>query len=813
MRIQHNIPALNSYRNYNVNAGALNKNLEKLSSGYKINRAGDDAAGLAISEKMRAQITGLETATKNVKDGISLVKTAEGAMQEIHDMLNRMEELATQSANGTSDNNVDRSNLQKEVEALKSEINRIADSSNFNGIKLLDGSLAAEGASGTTQSGTTQSGAAKPGTAGDLVQTVMIDSEKGTVTDVAAKGNKFISGAITTATAVGTIEMSWKDAEGVTQKKTFELKGTEDRADIINMINDDAELSKIFKATTGTAAGTIEVTTLQAGDADDVKTVFSGITKKTGGGAFAVAAGSTKDGINRAVVLSSWDNSTGTATSITNSTQNIKIGDTITIGEKTYEFVADNSAKAKGEGNVAVAIGTTNKDADSLDNLVKALKENGVESAKLVKTGAATDYSGYATAAAASATGIWIDTAEIKVDQQGGLDIKTVAGNDSFMVKNELGKAGEYSFTVNAASASKTRHSVTVNYIDENGEAKEKTLAYEVGDTAAANEVAVDMVKFLTQDEELSKLFDIAVDTTTNTQINFTAKTTGTSGAVLTGIATSDDNGTNGVNNQIKVEEKAQDATVSLEVDWNTIKSGDTIEINGETYTFVTNQVDATTDNAIRYTACTNGTTATVKQNMESLIAALGGNGVKATFDSDTNAIVFTPSKDTVAEKPVVKPEVKPETESTGGLTLQIGDTSDDFNKLNVKIGDMHVNGMVHEVTDEKTGEVTETKALADIDISTQEGAAAAIDVIKSSINYVSSVRGDLGAIQNRLEHTQNNLSVMTENIQDAESSIRDTDVAAEMMIYTKNNILLQSAQAMLAQANQQPQGVLQLLG
>ena len=147
MRIQHNIMAMNAYRNYNTNTSALAKNLEKLSSGYKINRAGDDAAGLAISEKMRAQITGLNAAQKNVKDGISLVKTAEGAMQEIQDMLNRMDYLATQSANGTYDNEVDRANLQKEVDQLKSEINRIADSANFNGIKLLDGSLDANRAS------------------------------------------------------------------------------------------------------------------------------------------------------------------------------------------------------------------------------------------------------------------------------------------------------------------------------------------------------------------------------------------------------------------------------------------------------------------------------------------------------------------------------------------------------------------------------------------------------------------------------------------------------------------------------------------
>ena len=150
MRIQHNIMAMNAYRNYTNNTSALSKNLEKLSSGYKINRAGDDAAGLAISEKMRAQITGLDKAQDNAKDGISLVQTAEGALTEVHDMLNRMVELANQSANGTYENETDRLQLQKEIEQLNDEINRIADSANFNGIKLLDGSLSEAGAAGTT---------------------------------------------------------------------------------------------------------------------------------------------------------------------------------------------------------------------------------------------------------------------------------------------------------------------------------------------------------------------------------------------------------------------------------------------------------------------------------------------------------------------------------------------------------------------------------------------------------------------------------------------------------------------------------------
>lgn len=140
MRIQHNITALNAHRNLTNNNSSVGKNLEKLSSGYKINRAGDDAAGLAISEKMRAQITGLETAQKNANDGVSLVQTAEGALTEVHSMLNRMVELATQSANGTY-TTANRGEMQKEINALMEEIDRIGNTANFNGIKMFNGDV------------------------------------------------------------------------------------------------------------------------------------------------------------------------------------------------------------------------------------------------------------------------------------------------------------------------------------------------------------------------------------------------------------------------------------------------------------------------------------------------------------------------------------------------------------------------------------------------------------------------------------------------------------------------------------------------
>ena len=220
---------------------------------------------------------------------------------------------------------------------------------------------------------------------------------------------------------------------------------------------------------------------------------------------------------------------------------------------------------------------------------------------------------------------------------------------------------------------------------------------------------------------------------------------------------------------------------------------GGTMTIDGKTYEFVRTGEDAkdatntkveVADNADATAIANALATATTAQ-----IAVTGG----ATYD-----VTATAGKISIKENGGPTGAVKALTVTTGnmGLNLQIGDTSDDFNKLTVSVGDMHVKAL----------------GIADLTIADQTGAAAAIQKIKDAINTVSSTRGDLGAIQNRLEHTSNNLSVMTENIQDAESTIRDTDVADEMMAYTKNNILVQSAQAMLAQANQVPQGVLQLL-
>lgn len=153
MRIQNNITAMNTHRMYTMNNSAVAKSAEKLSSGYRINRAGDDAAGLAISEKMRSQIRGLNMASKNSLDAVSLIQTAEGALQEVHSMLQRMNELANQAATGTNEK-FDREQINAEFNQLKEEIDQVATTTQFNKMNLLDGSLGKAGVD-VTDLGTT----------------------------------------------------------------------------------------------------------------------------------------------------------------------------------------------------------------------------------------------------------------------------------------------------------------------------------------------------------------------------------------------------------------------------------------------------------------------------------------------------------------------------------------------------------------------------------------------------------------------------------------------------------------------------------
>ena len=587
--------AMSAYRNYTNNVSAMKKNLEKLSSGYKINRAGDDAAGLAISEKMRAQITGLETAQKNAKDGISLVQTAEGALTEVHDMLNRMVQLATQSANGTYDNDVDRAQMQKELDQLRSEINRIADSSNFNGIKLLDGSMEA-------------------------------DTSEYKLTGQAALGILATAGADFSKAGTSTIiHAAGKDAS----KTSFEV-----------------ELENVSFASKGAGGTKVGI--------------------NVGGAKISVVI--EKGGLSGATLATKLA-ATG--------------GGKIKIGGVTYSMKADGSK---------LVFEMTD---DSLKNVTKSASFNGNFT---VTTETAADATGYQ------------DSGSVNLGAQ-----NIVEGNPK----------------VNGTLA----NTMTANAVDatffENGK------ALTVGDTTyvfATNKETLDAIK--------------------------------AAGDKFVAVDLSDLVDENGALDNSKAQALGYDTALNA--------AGSRLTEAAKDNEMFTVGFDANNKLTFQERESYNGDGKDGRADLTSL------DGIKAQLQTGTFEEVTTKA---------AKGDGK-------GLMLQIGDTAEDFNQLKVSIGDMHCASL----------------GIDAISIADQTSAAKAVDAIKAAINKVSDVRGTLGATQNRLDHTINNLSVMTENIQDAESTIRDTDVAEEMMAYTKNNILIQSAQAMLAQANQVPQGVLQLL-
>ncbi len=644
MRIQHNIMAMNAYRNYTNNVSAMQRNLEKLSSGYKINRAGDDAAGLAISEKMRAQITGLQTAQKNAKDGISLVQTAEGAMTEIHDMLNRMVELASQSANGTYDNDVDRAQMQKEMDQLRSEVNRIADSSNFNGIKLLDGSLAGSGSVASTNIGNealTISGT-------DRMLQAVYDPKGGKKPyEVAGSQTILDKGTATTVTTKTKVTFDFNGLSGT-------VNGTSSTTDAntVEIKVKLADTTVTIKFTSGTAADSANpataVTISAASIAEQVLNVLKG---STDGGATA-----------------------GTGTEIE-------------IGGKTWSLNATNTTATGGKLTLEMKDDPTKMD-ETAANMTAGIE------------------------------GVKSTVGSNDSDKAGGLNNSATVGT-----KVDVGKFP--------------------------GSAPRANTVFEIkkGDLQ-------DGTKIKLGDKEV--ILAIGADSKYKTN---------TGGATLVDL-TDFDRG---------------------DVDLDVALS----RINGAF-------AGATTDSKATKADGTpaGNTTFTVGVNKDGNLKGL----TVQRSDTTVTDPVYTTKEKLAAIFSITVPPMDTTANSadsaSGGLMLQIGDTADSFNQLRVNISDMHCSAL----------------GIDGISIRDQESAAAAITAIKTAINTVSDVRGTLGATQNRLDHTINNLSVMTENIQDAESTIRDVDVAEEMMAYTKNNILIQSAQAMLAQANQVPQGVLQLL-
>lgn len=643
MKINNNIQALNAYRNLYQNQAATSKNLERLSSGLRINRAADDAAGLAISEKMRSQIRGLKQAERNSLDGISLMQTAEGAMTEVHSMLQRMRELAVQAANDTNTTE-DREQIQKEIDQLRLEIDSIASKTEFNTRKLLDGSSAVDTQYITGEMANTN------------IKNVPI------VTDPSMKTGRYQIGIENTPELVYKLNQpgAGVSSEGVLKIAPDARMGT-NGAQLSNVRVDDAEIGSY---------------TIEIANKDTNAENITG-TGDTGFAAATVTAGTSAVPGSYELEISEYD---GTATPPTfTATLTYPDGRTETTTTSPLSF---------GSGDGAIEISTV-------------MTGNGTISFDL-ETTADISVDGGAPQSVTFTDGS-VQTVNI-----GGLNIDLEAariadGSTTVDVAGSELALGEYSIVVTGYQVdSNNRPSATIEVFNPDGFSVGK-LASLIGDT---------------------------------------------DGSIQT-IGTED-----GKKVQIDTRQITQAGTAKVQVEAKMEVSVSVVDPNDPTnVTAITFPKQLTTSNG----KLTHG-------GLEMEYGANVKEGASQ-FDLTNKALAFQIGANTNQNVMIDVPQLS-----------------------TVKLGIDEINVLDHASANE------------------------AIFKLEKAINQISSTRSKLGATQNRLEHTINNLQVTHENLTSAESRIRDADMALEMTEFTRNNILNQSAQAMLAQANQLPQGVLQLL-
>lgn len=626
MVVQHNMNALSAYNKLNTNVAGLKKSSEKLSSGYRINRAGDDAAGLAISEKMRSQIRGLNQAKRNSQDGISMIQTFEGALQESHSILQRMKELATESANGTYQTEVDRDAIQLEFNQLNDELDQISDT-DFNGTVMLNGGQMADGTKAVDGKFDYTKRTARALVASDVnkVDYQMFDNKTG-----ATKG-------VTKADDV------WEKISG----------GTWDRSDPNKSKGPDS----------------VDVT-LQY---DASKKQWSAISATNGAqlGKFTVTNDGTKNG---GFVLTDGTNEIA---NVVIDESKLVNGDTITL---TLNNPANNTAAPKNAGSVIV------------DNNVTEGGSN-----KDIK----------------------------KADMNLTTTIGTLNDSDMTDTVNKIldaldGATYEFTYQNGAAKADGSNYTLTLS----------------------------DGTKLAGGDYTTAKAASLADGT------ELWVDGSATDGTIVIKTVTGGAAGTTLL-------------TIKPTADTNDSKSNGTV-----TWKIGIEQNAYDTDKA---------PTVTVKNPDESAVSKANSNAAATAPLTYTDHLVL----------------------QSGARTKDSVDFT--FNYKTDGMGDLKANLNVSSRADGLN-----TKNLS---LNTQEDANAAIDKIDNAINKVSMVRATFGATQNRLEHKVENLTTTAENLTEAESGIRDTDMAQEMLNYTKFNVLQQAAQSMLAQANQQPQSILQLLG
>ncbi len=640
MVVQHNLQAHNASRMLGITSSAQAKSTEKLSSGFRINRAADDAAGLSISEKMRKQIRGLDQASTNAQDGVSAVQTAEGALTEVHSMLQRMNELAVQAANGTN-SETDRNSIQDEIAQLTTEIDRVAETTKFNETYLLKGDQNDAKVTKTVK-------AHDAGLNGDLVENTVNGTTKFTLKEKLKTGDTVTIGGKQYNIGAGKTEDSYRDKADLTA--TAVKVG-----DSVTVDGKTTTLTKDVKIS--------DVTGMTAADGDQIiaadGTVYEYHKKPSGG--------KVSDGW--------YDKSTFEDTDLYEASGNRKAIGSIAVEGATLKLKTEQDTSGLREFNIVKNIKDGEKSAYGLGSSKAITAEN------------------------------------LKGSAIGAGDIVTQSGEEKTAVATafkDIKKLSEVAKTIGALASTGT---VTVANNDK--DTGSNSIKYTIADTTAQEDLGSNK---LTRDHIIELL------------------------------------------------QEGQQVTIN----------------DGSDHKMTVAGVDAADPDKI--SASRAYTLMAEELQQASSIGA--DTEAKVTNNNDGS---FEIKQGTVTYKDKLS------------FNLHVGADADMTNKINVDVEAMSAAGL----------------GIKGINVADDSGKAAtyAIDAIADAVAKVSQQRSALGAVQNRLEHTIANVDNVVENSTAAESRIRDTDMAEEMVNYSKNNILAQAGQSMLAQANQSTQGVLSILG
>ncbi|MBI3186445.1 MAG: flagellin domain-containing protein [Gammaproteobacteria bacterium] len=838
--INTNFASLNAQRNLNKSQGSLQTSLQRLSSGLRINSAKDDAAGLAVSNRFTSQIRGLTQASRNANDGISLAQTAEGALSESTNIMQRIRELAIQSANSTNSAQ-DRLSLQSEVNQLVSELDRIANTTSFNGLKLLDGSFTAQ----SFQIGAEANQTINVNVAGATADILGISkfTTNNTVTGISNATNQgFV--AQTSANNFGAAYNGTTTAQDITV--TDSTGNTTTATLAATAVTAGNTLSTAFNAlalpgaTASAATENSAVVNLANTTVEDYDRVTFNLADGTNTDAIAFVRDSTSFatiGEQLAAAVNAGSATTGIAATVTGNNQvtlsnatglNIAMTDfavvdqaainfssfvsgsgaetaSVTINGTAVSWIADTNAVTQASNFATAAAAVLGPNYTVIDDLAGSVSvyatnivgnmaltayDDGVTADKSVTVTTAKTNTALTTttldAVTVAATGVLTDSVETisfegrTLTELGAID----SGTKIASLDINLSAGYQITSSVNAAGG---------GLFDINTAGSYTTLiGYGQANTSAGNNIAA---QTLTINGESQSTVSVAADSSAKSIVGLVNAVSDVTGVYATGKTT---------------------ATLSdLNVDGVT-----SITLNGENISanVTTSDLSALAE-AINDKTSNTGVIAKLSIDKASITLTQDSGDNIEILNFDSSNAVDTAGGTTVSMQVTGSTGVSTVLE-TGGVTaggrdstvvggaVEFKSTSTSFSVLS-NLSELS-GGLFSGTTSEL--QASENKAVSSIDISTVAGANAAIDIADGALARVDGIRADLGAIQNRFESTISNLNTAVENFSAARSRIQDTDFAAETANLTRSQILQQAGVAMLAQANALPQLVLSLL-